>query len=354
MKALITAGGHGTRLRPITHTHNKHLIPIANKPILQYAIDYVKEAGITEIGIIINAASDGIKEWFGDGSNQGLSITYIPQEAPMGLAHCVKIAEPFIGTDKFIFYLGDNMIVGGVKRFIDEFEQSNANCFLTLSNVKDPQRFGVPEIVDGRIIGIEEKPLNPKSNFAVAGIYLYDSSVFEAVNNIKPSPRGELEISDAHQYLLDHNYVVKYTEITGWWKDTGKPADLLAANRLVLDNITEECEGDIDSSSTVVGPNRIGKGSRIINSIVRGPVCIGSNCHIENSFIGPHTSIGNGTQIINSEVEYSILLNRCIIKDLNTRLETSLLGNEVEVVLSEGRPRVNRLMIGDQSRVELI
>lgn len=354
MKALITAGGQGTRLRPITHTHNKHLIPIANKPILQYAIDYVKEAGITEIGIIINAVSDGIKEWFGDGSNQGIKITYIPQEAPLGLAHCVKIAESFIGNDNFIFYLGDNMIVGGVKRFIDEFGKSKANCFLTLSQVKDPQRFGVPEIKDGRIIGIEEKPKNPKSSFAVTGIYLYDSKIFEAVNNIKASPRGELEISDAHQYLIDHGYVVKYTEITGWWKDTGKPADLLAANRLILDNLIEDDNGILDGNSTVVGKNKIGMNTKIINSVVRGPVCIGSNCTIENSFVGPHTSIGNDTQVINSEVEYSILLNKCKIVDLNIRLETSLLGNEVEVVQAMGRPKVNRLMLGDQSRVELI
>lgn len=354
MKALITAGGQGTRLRPITHTQNKHLIPIANKPILQYAIDYVKEAGITEIGIIINAVSDGIREWFGDGSSQGIQITYIPQDAPLGLAHCVKIAEPFIGQDNFIFYLGDNMIVGGVKRFIDEFESSNANCFLTLSKVKDPQRFGVPEIADGRIVAVDEKPANPKSSFAVTGIYLYDSTIFEAVNNINPSPRGELEISDAHQYLIDHNYVVKYTEITGWWKDTGKPADLLAANRLILDNLDEENKADVDGKSTVVGKNRIGINTKIINSVVRGPVCIGDNCIIENSFVGPHTSIGNGTNIINSEVEYSIILNKCSITDLNVRLETSLLGNEVEVVQAQGRPKVNRLMIGDQSRVELI
>lgn len=354
MKALITAGGQGTRLRPITHTQNKHLIPIANKPILQYAIDYVKEAGITEIGIIINAVSDGIKEWFGDGSSQGIKITYIPQDAPLGLAHCVKIAEPFIGKDNFIFYLGDNMIVGGVKKFITEFEESKANCFLTLSKVKDPQRFGVPEIKDGRIINVEEKPKNPKSSFAVTGIYLYDSTIFEAVNNIQPSPRGELEISDAHQYLIDHNYVVKYTEITGWWKDTGKPADLLAANRLILDNIEEKDAGIIDTVSTVVGKNSIGKNTKIINSVVRGPVCIGDDCVIENSFVGPHTSIGNGSKVINSEVEYSILLNKCLIADLNIRLETSLLGNEVEVVQAKGIPRVNRLMIGDQSRVELV
>ncbi len=354
MKALITAGGKGTRLRPITHTQNKHLIPIANKPILQYAMDYAKEAGITEIGIIVNAVSDGIREHFGDGSNQGLKITYIPQDAPLGLAHCVKIAQDFIGNDKFIFYLGDNMIVGGIKKFIDEFEQSDANCFLTLAKVKDPQRFGVPEIIDGKIVGVVEKPEFPKSDFAVTGIYLYDSTIFEAVNNIKPSERGELEISDAHQYLIDKKYIVKYTEITGWWKDTGKPSDLLAANRLVLDNIEEDINAEIDNFSVVVGKNHIGKNTKIINSIVRGPVVIGDNCRIINSFIGPHTAIGNNTIINSSEVEYSIVLNDCLIKDLNIRLETSLLGNDVQIVSASGKPRVNKFMIADQSRVELV
>lgn len=354
MKALITAGGKGTRLRPLTHTQNKHLIPIANKPILEYAIDYVKEAGIKEIGIIINQTDDGIRGAFGDGSKYGLRIEYIPQEAPLGLAHCVKIAKDFIDGEKFIFYLGDNMIVGGVKRFIDEFEKSKANCFLTLSKVRDPQRFGVPEIKSGRIIGVEEKPKNPKSDFAVTGIYLYDSTIFEAVEKIEASARGELEISDAHQYLINKGCSVKYTEITGWWKDTGKPSDLLAANRLVLDNIIEDVKGTVDENSTVVGKNIISENVKIINSIVRGPSIIGPNTVIKNSFIGPHTSIGSGCELIDCEVEYSIILDKCKIYNANFRLETSILGNEVEIMQAAGRPKVNRFMIGDQSRIELV
>lgn len=354
MKALIASGGRGTRLRPITHTQNKHLIPIANKPILYYAIEGVVNAGIKQIGIVVNADSDEVQKAIGDGSRWGVKITYIPQEAPLGLAHVVKISEKFIGKDDFIFYLGDNMVVGGVKRFIKEFKKSKYNCWLTLAKVKDPERFGVPEINDrGRIIRIEEKPKKPKSNYAVAGIYIYDSNIFKACNSIKPSARGELEISDAHQWLIDHKYKVGYSEITGWWKDTGKPIDLLEANRLVLDNQETRIEGEADAQSTVVGKVVIEKGTKIINSVIRGPVIIGQNCIIENSYIGPFTSIGDRTIVRNSEVEYSILLQDCKILSVKIRIEGSLLGNDVEIVEANGKPHVHRFMIGDQSRVEI-
>jgi glucose-1-phosphate thymidylyltransferase len=240
MKALITAGGHGARLRPITHTQNKHLIPIANKLMLQFALEFAQDAGIIDVGIVINSNDKSIKNAFGDGTDLGIQLTYIPQDAPLGLAHVVKISESFIGDDNFIFYLGDNILVGGIRKFIDDFEKNSSNCHLVLSKVPDPNRFGVAEVVDDRIVSIEEKPDNPKSDLAVTGIYLYDKNIFEAVNNIKPSPRGELEISDAHQYLLDKGFDVSYSEITGWWKDTGKPSDLLEANRLVLDNIKSD------------------------------------------------------------------------------------------------------------------
>ncbi|MCK5032061.1 MAG: glucose-1-phosphate thymidylyltransferase, partial [Calditrichia bacterium] len=253
MKALITSGGRGTRLRPLTHTQNKHLIPIANKPILHYAIEYAVEAGIKEIGIVHGAESDAVPKGIGDGSNWGINITYIPQNAPLGLAHVVKISQDFIGDDKFIFYLGDNILVGGVSKFVSEFENAGSNCHLALSKVPDPNRFGVAEIKNNKIVGIEEKPNTPKSNFAVTGIYLYDNNIFEAVNNIKPSDRGELEISDAHQYLLENGYHISYSEITGWWKDTGKPSDLLEANRLVLDNIEENNNAKQVKNSSILG-----------------------------------------------------------------------------------------------------
>ncbi len=353
MKALIASGGRGTRLRPITHTQNKHLIPIANKPILYYAIEAAVEAGIKEIGIVHNADSMEVPNYVGDGSRWGVRITYIPQETPGGLAQVVMLAEKFIGGDKFIFYLGDNMVVGGVKRFIDEFERSGCNCFLTLAKVKDPERFGVPEIRDGRIVSVEEKPKKPKSSYAVAGIYLYDKHIFEAVKSLRPSWRGELEISDAHQYLIDKGYKIGYTEITGWWKDTGKPADLLEANRLVLDAITSRNEGEVDRLSDVAGKVVIEAGAKILNSKVRGPAIIGKECIIENSYIGPFTSIGDRTEVRNSEVEYSIVLRDCKILSVGIRIEGSILGNDVEIVEANGKPRVHRFMIGDQSRVEV-
>jgi glucose-1-phosphate thymidylyltransferase len=354
LKALIASGGRGTRLRPITHTRNKHLIPIANKPILHYAIEAAADAGIKEVAIVINADSDEVPQAIGDGSRWGIRITYIPQLTPGGLAQVVALAEEFVGKDKFIFYLGDNLVVGGVRRFIDEFLGSGCNCFLTLSRVKDPERFGVPEIRDGRIVSVEEKPKQPKSSFAVAGIYLYDHHIFEAVKAITPSTRGELEISDAHQYLIDKGYKVGFAEITGWWKDTGKPTDLLEANRLVLDNITPDIQGEVDDRSTIAGKVIVERGARIVNSVVRGPAIIGENCVIEDSYVGPFSSIGSKTVVRRSEVEYSIILRECRILNIGIRLEGSILGNDVEIVEATGKPLVHRFLIGDQSRVEVV
>jgi len=354
LKALIASGGRGTRLRPITHTRNKHLIPIANKPILHYSIEAVAAAGIKDIAIVVNADSDEVPIAIGDGSRWGVRTTFLRQETPGGLAQVVGLAEQFMGKDRFIFYLGDNMVVGGVKRFIDEFERSGCDCFLTLSKVKDPERFGVPELKDGRIVSIEEKPKHPKSSYAVAGIYLYNHRIFEAVKAIKPSARGELEISDAHQYLIDKGYTIGYSEITGWWKDTGKPLDLLEANRLILDNILPDVKGEVDEHSMVSGKVIVESGAKIINSVVRGPAIIGEGCVIEDAYIGPFTSVGNRTEIKRSEVEYSIILRNCKIHNVGIRLEGSIIGNDVEVVRAVGKPLVHRFMIGDQSRVEVV
>lgn len=355
MKALLTTGGHGTRLKPLTHTMNKHLIPIANKPIIHYALEYLAESGIKEVGIVTNAEGLDIKEALGSGEQWGLNLTYIPQSSPRGLADVVKISEDFIGDSPFVFYLGDNIVVGGIKRFLDEFNKSKSNCHLVLSRVKDPQRFGVAEIKGNKIVGIEEKPDKPKSDFAVTGIYFYDKSIFEAVNSIKPSDRGELEISDAHQYLLDNGKKVTFSEITGWWKDTGKPEDLLEANRLVLDKMTEEeILGDVSSDSEVVGTVRIGKDTIIKNSRIRGPVIIGEGCKIENSFIGPYTSIHDGTSIYNSAVEFSIILRNCSISDVEQRMDGSIIGDSVEIVRRTERPLTNRFMMADNSRMEIV
>ncbi|MBN2279407.1 MAG: glucose-1-phosphate thymidylyltransferase [Candidatus Marinimicrobia bacterium] len=351
MKALITAGGHGTRLRPITHTQNKHLIPIANKPILNYALEYVKEAGIMEVGIITNKDGSEVKEVYGDGSGMGLKITYIPQERPSGLADCIRIAQPFLNNEPFVFYLGDNIIVGGIKRFIDEFRSMGSNCHLVLSKVPDPERFGVPELIGNRIVSIEEKPKVPKSEYAVTGIYIYDENIFEAVNAIQPSARGELEISDANQYLLNKKLKVTYSEITGWWKDTGKPDDLLEANRLVLDNIKGNILGRVDEESHINGRVIIEEGAEIIKSNIRGPVMIGKNTKIENSYIGPYTAIYNNCYIKSSEVEFSIVSSGCEILDQDVRIEDSILGENVSMKKVVSRPRVNRFIIGEGSNI---
>ncbi len=359
MKALITSGGKGTRLRPITHTSNKHLIPIANKPMIHYAIEAVAEAGIKEVGIVYNPdTGEEIKSALGNGEQWGLKFTYILQEAPVGLAHVVKVSRDFIGDEPFVFYLGDNVVVGGIGRFIEDFRREGSNCHLVLSRVHDPERFGVPEIRDGKIVGVEEKPKQPKSQYAVTGIYIYDSSIFEAVNNIKPSGREELEISDAHHYLIRKGYRVGYSEITGWWKDTGKPEDLLEANRLTLDRVIGDHEpvihGEVDGDSDIAGKVIIERGAKIIGSNIRGPVIIGENTVIENSYIGPFTSIYYDCHIRNSEVEYSIILEKCKVIDADIRIERSLLGREAEIVKCHSKPRTQKFIIGDQSIVELV
>ena len=312
------------------------------------------DAGIKELVIVVNADNDEVSRAIGDGSRWGVHITYVSQQTPGGLAQVVAIAEPAIGRERFIFYLGDNMVVGGVRRFVQEFEQSDCNCYLTLAKVRDPERFGVPEIREGKIVRVEEKPKKPRSSFAVAGIYLYDHHIFEAVKAIAPSARGELEISDAHQYMIDRGLSVGYMEITGWWKDTGKPLDLLEANRLVLDHIQPDIQAEVDQQSVLAGKLVVGAGTRVVNSVIRGPAIIGEGCLIEDSYIGPFSSIGNNTTVQKSEVEYSIIQCDCKILNVGIRVEGSILGNDVEVVRATGKPLVHRFMIGDQSRVEVV
>jgi len=325
--------------------------------MLFYAIEAVAKAGVTEVGVVVNPdTQDEIEKALGQGKPWGVHLTYVVQEAPLGLAHVVKVAEPFIGKEPFIFYLGDNVIIESIERFIEPFLKKNMNCQLVLARVKDPERFGVPEIRKGNIVGIEEKPRHPKSPYAVTGIDVYDQHIFEAVHSIRPSARGELEISDAHQYLIDHGYKVGYSEITGWWKDTGKPEDLLEANRLILDRVIEPTENDakVDQSSDIAGKVVLGKGAQIIQSHIRGPVIIGENTIIENSYIGPFTSIHHGCEIRNSEVEYSIVLENCRIIDAHRRIERSLLGREVEILQCSSKPLTQKFIVGDQSRIELV
>lgn len=358
MKALITAGGKGTRLRPITYTSNKHLIPIANKPMIAYAVDAIVGAGIKDIGIVINPDTGGeMERALIDMNSWGARFTFIVQEAPLGLAHVVKVSRSFIGEEPFIFYLGDNVIVRGIGGFLKDFLQSGDNAHLVLARVREPQRFGVAAVEEGRIVGVEEKPARPKSEYAVTGIYFYDPAIFEAVENITPSDRGELEISDAHQYLIDNGCRVGYSEATGWWKDTGKPEDLLEANRLVLDQMLDGREdavsGDVDEKTDIAGKVVIEGGAKVSNSSLRGPLIIGKDCVVENSYIGPYTSVDAECLIRDSEVEYSVVMEQCHIVEADIRIERSLLGRGAKIIKGYSRPRTQRFIIGDQSTIIL-
>jgi len=355
MRALITAGGRGTRLRPLTHTSNKHLIPIANTPMIHYALQAVAAAGIRDVGVVINPdTGPEITAALGDGGAWGLRISYVTQEAPLGLAHVVRVAEDFLRGEPFVFYLGDNVVVGGIAPFLARFQERKEDCHLVLARVKDPQRFGVAEIRDERVVRVVEKPAAPRSDFAVTGIYVYGPKIFEAVRAIRPSARGELEISDAHQYLLDRGARVGFSEITGWWKDTGKPEDLLEANRVALEQLgAARLDGQVDGESDVAGPVVLGPGSKVIASQIRGPAIIGPDCSIERSYIGPFTSLGARCRVRDSELEYSIVCEDTQILDATVRIERSLLGREVLIRRGETRPRTQKFILGDQSTIEL-
>ncbi len=358
MRALITAGGRGTRLRPLTHTSNKHLIPIANKPMIHYALEAVAAADIQDVGVVLNPdTGEELRRALGDGAAWGLTITYIVQEAPLGLAHVIQVAEKYLRGEPFVFFLGDNVVVGGIRQFVDRFRTQDDHCHLVLARVRDPQRFGVAEVQGGRVVRVVEKPRQPASEFAVTGIYVYDTPIFEAVHAIRPSARGELEISDAHQYLLDRGFRVGFSEITGWWKDTGKPEDLLEANRFVLDQVLNTAgpviRGQVDKESDVAGKVVVEEGARVIASQIRGPAIIGHGAVVEHSYIGPFTSLGRRCVIRNSELEYSILFEDTQIHDADVRIERSLLGREVLIRRGDSRPKTLKFILGDQSMIEL-
>ncbi len=355
MKALILSGGKGTRLRPITHTSAKQLVPVANKPILFYGIESIAECGIKDIGIIVGETHLEIKSAVGDGSKWGVKITYIQQEAPLGLAHAVKISQSFLGNEPFVMYLGDNLIKDGIQSLVKDFVSEKPDAQILLAHVPNPQQFGVAELdTDGKNVKhLEEKPLQPKSDLALVGVYMFNHKIFEAVNAIKPSKRGELEITDAIQYLIDKKYKVKPHIISGWWKDTGKLEDMLEANRIILGIKKPLNLGTVDSSSRIEGIVEIAKDAQIISSHIRGPVVIGENTRIVNSYIGPYTSIYYDVLIENSEIEHSIILEKSRIKDIR-RLEDSLIGQNVEVTRTEKKPHAYRIMVGDSSKVEVI
>ncbi|MBU6329077.1 MAG: glucose-1-phosphate thymidylyltransferase [Acidobacteria bacterium] len=363
MKGLILSGGAGTRLRPITHTSAKQLVPVANKPILFYGIEDMVEAGITRIGIITGETGEEIRAAVGDGSRWGAEVTYIPQEAPLGLAHCVLIAREFLGDDDFVMYLGDNLLRQGIAEFVERFEQDRTraddaresvpSAQILLARVPDPQRFGVAEIgADGEVLRLVEKPEDPPSDLALVGVYLFDRSIHDAVAAIAPSPRGELEITDAIQWLIDHDHRVRHEVLDGWWKDTGKLQPLLEGNRLVLETIEPSVSGSVDADSIIDGRVVIEPGAEIINSTVRGPAIIGERTRVVNSYIGPFTSIYFDCEIINTEIEHSVVLEQSVVRDV-PRIADSLIGKQVEVRRSATRPHATRLMVGDHSVVDL-
>lgn len=356
MKALITAGGHGTRLRPLTYTVNKHLIPIANRPMIFHALDKIAKVGIKEVAININEGDKLFPQMVGDGSTWGMKITYIEQVGgALGLAHIIRNAAEWIGNDDLLFYLGDNIILGEITSLVDKFHNEKADCVLALSQVKDPSRFGVPEIKDGQIIGVVEKPSAPKSNYAVTGIYVYNNNILKAVKDLKPSARGELEISDAHQWFIDHKLKVTYQEVTGWWKDTGKPEDLLEGNALVLtDIIPSNKAAEIHPRARLQGRIILEEGVKVgDNVLIRGPVVIGKNTILENCYIGPYTSVGNNVGIYNAEIEHSIVFDHADI-NCDKRIVDSLIGANTTVSnVHMTKPDGHRLILGENGVIEL-
>ncbi len=357
MKALILSGGKGSRLYPLTYTNAKQLIPVANKPVLYRVIEAIKDAGINDMGIVIGSGENGrkVRAAVGDGSLWDVNITYIVQDEPKGLAHAVLIAREYLQQDRFVMFLGDNVIEGGISNLIREFENSDYNAQIVLTPVAEPQHYGVAELhADGSIKRLVEKPREPKSNLALVGIYMFDHHIHEAVRAIKPSWRGELEITDAIQWLVEQGYHVHPYIHRGWWIDTGKPIDMLAANSKVLEELVPAIHGFVDKDSEVDERVTIEPGAQIINSIVRGPTIIGENTRIINSYVGPFTSIYHDCLIENAEIEHCIVLENSQIIDVSARITDSLIGRNVIIRRSQLKPRALKMTLGDNSRVGLI
>ncbi len=358
MKALILAGGAGTRLRPITHTRAKQLVPVANKPILFYGIEAMVAAGITEIGVIVGDTRVEVMAALGDGSSFGARMTYIVQDAPLGLAHCVLIARDFLGDDDFVMYLGDNLLEQDLAAFVQAFEAARLGdqppvAQILLKQVPDPHRFGIATLdAGGNVVALVEKPADPPSDLALVGVYLFTSRVHDAVEAIEPSPRGELEITDAIQWLVDQGERVRCELLTGWWIDTGKLTPLLEANRLLLEKIETRIDGDVDEASSIDGRVIVEQGGVVVGSTIRGPVVIGTGTRVENSFVGPFSAIGNQCVVVNSEIEHSVVMDRSSILDI-ARLEDSLIGSDAVVSRSRQRPRALRLMVGDHCQIDV-
>jgi glucose-1-phosphate thymidylyltransferase len=360
LKGLILSGGKGTRLRPITHTSAKQLVPVANKPVLFYGIEAMAEAGIEEVGIII-APETGreIEEVAGDGSRFGVRITYIVQDEPAGLAHAVLTAEPFLQASPFVMYLGDNLLQGGIVELVAAFREHEPDALILLTPVPDPENYGVAELAPaalgevGAIVRLVEKPTQPETNLALVGVYMFTAGIHDAARAIEPSARGELEITDAIQHLVDADRRVEPHIVRGWWKDTGRLEDMLEANRLILDSVVERIEGELIDSQ-VDGRVVIEPGARLERTTVRGPAIIGAGARLSDCYVGPYTAIGEGCTIAGAEVEHSILLAGCTVRDLDGRMESSLLGRNVTVRRGDGQPRAYRFMVGDNADISIL
>ncbi len=355
MKGLILSGGKGTRLYPLTYTSAKQLIPVANKPILFRVIETIRDAGITDIGVVVGDTAEEIKLAVGRGGRWDVDITYIHQEKPLGLAHAVKVSQDFLGDEPFVMFLGDNVIQGGITNLAQQFQQSDWNSQIVLTRVEHPERYGVAELNgEGRVIELVEKPKEPPSDLALVGIYMFDQHIHEAVNSITPSWRGELEITDAIQWLVENDYKVFPYIHRGWWIDTGEREELLEANGMVLEELTPAVEGYVDRDSEVDSRVTIQKGAEIINSVIRGPSIIGERTRIVNSYIGPFTSIYHDVEIENSEIERAIILEESVIKDIPARIQDSLIGRHVNLARSPIKPKAYKLTLADHSHVGIL
>ena len=353
MKALILAGGTGSRLRPITYSMAKQLVPVANKPVIEYGIEAIAKAGVKDFGIIVGDTGAAVESAVGDGSRWGINITYIPQAAPLGLAHAVLTAKPFLGGDDFVMYLGDNLIKSSVTNLVREFEQNRPAATILLTPVPNPSDFGVAELEHDRVVRLQEKPKEPKSNLALVGVYLFDKRIHETIAVLQPSARGEYEITDAIQGLIDRDLDVRSHIVEGWWKDTGTVEAMLEANRLILEDLEPKNDGESDELSKLEGRVQIGKGSVVRNSVVRGPAVIGENCRIFDSFIGPFTAIADNTQIQSTEIENSIVMGDCELIDAPSRLASCLIGRGASIKHQKGTPKSMQLVLGDSSSVIL-
>jgi glucose-1-phosphate thymidylyltransferase len=354
LKGLILSGGAGTRLRPITHTSAKQLVPVANKPVLFYGIEALVEAGITEIGVIIAPETgEEIKHAAGDGSSFGASLSYIEQEAPLGLAHALLTAEGFLGQNAFVMYLGDNLLRDGIVELVEAFRRNEPDALILLTPVDDPSSYGVAELNGDRVVRLIEKPRDPPSDLALVGVYMFTPAIFEAARSIEPSGRGELEITDAIDRLIESERRVEPHIVKGWWKDTGKLEDMLEANRLVLEDIEQRIDGDLDADCRVEGRVVIEPGAKLERTVVRGPAIIGSGTRISDAYIGPYTAIDRDVMITGSEVEHSIVLAGSSIRDLHARMEASLLGKNVSLSRSEGMPKTLRFLVGDNAEISI-